>query len=57
MRKNVSNFLEVYSYNELASNTNQVSQILPASISTKLAEKERIEIKIKRFPRRKRFEN
>ena len=57
MVKNVSNYLEALSYdNKSVSNTKRLSQI-PDSILSKLAEKERIEIKAKSFPKRKHFED
>lgn len=57
MVKNVSNYLEAFSYNSKSvSNTKRLSQI-PASFLSKLAEKERIEIKIRNFSKRKHLEN
>lgn len=54
MKKDASNYVEVYSYNKPTSNTNPVSQISVSNL-TKLAEKERGEVKAKNLPKRKHF--
>jgi hypothetical protein len=52
MKKNSSIYVEAFSYNSSASNQQSLQNIqLPSSISAKLAEKERTEIKSKKIPK------